>query len=55
MIGTRAERGTEVTMHWNLMEWWPTIWMSVLFVLAWGAILWLALKAMTDRRGRGAR
>jgi cbb3-type cytochrome oxidase subunit 3 len=36
----------------HAMEWWPTIWMSVVYVAVWAMIIWLAAKALTERRGR---
>lgn len=42
-------------MRWIAMEWWPTIWMAGVYVAAWAGIVWLAAKALTDRRGRRPR
>jgi hypothetical protein len=39
----------------HAMDWWPMIWMSAVYVAAWAAIIWVAVKALGDRRGRGQR
>jgi hypothetical protein len=42
-------------MHWNAMEWWPTLVMAGVYIAAWGGIVWIAARALTDRQRRGPR
>ena len=45
----------EETMHWQLMDWWPTVWMAGVYVAAWILLILIAAKALTDARRHGPR
>ncbi len=42
-------------MRTSLVEWWPTIWMSGVYVAAWVVIVVLAAKALTNGGRRRPR
>jgi hypothetical protein len=34
------------------MTWWPAAWVAVVEIVAWAIVAWIAVRALTDRRGR---